>query len=184
MLLSDTNFKYVRHFFLVLSCFLFLSCCAHVQRREIEVTAYCGCKKCCGWTRGSWKYLKLNFWNRYYASGPDKGARYHGRTASGKKPRAYNPGLVSTDSVKHPWMIPVRVVFFWLIFPHPGTIAADTDYYPFGTLMYVPGYGKGVVEDRGSAIKGANRVDIFYRTHRRALKWGRQRRTVKIKLQR
>jgi 3D (Asp-Asp-Asp) domain-containing protein len=81
-------------------------------------------------------------------------------------------------------MIPVRVVFFWLILPYPGTIAADTNYYPFGAVMYIPEYGKGVVEDRGSAIKGENRVDIFYRSHRRALKWGRQKRTVKIKLQR
>jgi 3D (Asp-Asp-Asp) domain-containing protein len=81
-------------------------------------------------------------------------------------------------------MIPVRVVFFWFILPYPGTIATDTNYYPFGTVMYIPEYGKGVVEDRGSAIKGENRVDIFYRSHRRALKWGRQKRTVKIKLQR
>ena len=30
-----------------------------------------------------------------------------------------------------------------------GTIAADTRRYPFGTIMYVPGYGYGRVEDRG-----------------------------------
>ena len=35
-----------------------------------------------------------------------------------------------------------------------GTIAADTSIYPFGTIMYVPGYGYGRVEDVGSAIKG------------------------------
>ena len=132
MLPGCSNLKYVRYFYLLLFCMLFFTCCAHVQKREMEVTAYCGCKKCCSWTRGNWKYLKLNFWNRYYVSGPDKGARYRGRTASGTKPREYNPGLVSIDSVKHPWMIPVRIVFFWLIFPYPGTIAADTNYYPFG----------------------------------------------------
>ena len=147
----------------------------------MEATAYCGCKKCCGWTRGSWKYLKLNFWNRYYVSGPDRGKKYSGRTASGTKPREYNPGLFSLDSLTRPWMIPVRVVCFWLILPHSGTIAADTKYYPFGTVMKVPGYGRGVVEDRGSAIKGPDRIDVYMRSHRRALKWGRKKLKVGIK---
>lgn len=177
------NITYVTQIALVIFCALFFSCCAHIQKQRVEVTAYCGCKKCCGWTRGRWRYLKLNFWNRYYVSGPDRGAHYHGLTASGTKPREYDPGLVSIDSVKHPWMIPVRLVLFpWLLLPHPGTIAADTQYYPFGTIMYVPGYGKGFVEDRGSAIKGPHRADIFFRSHRKAQKWGRQKLTVKIKM--
>jgi 3D (Asp-Asp-Asp) domain-containing protein len=60
----------------------------------------------------------------------------------------------------------------------PGTIAADTARYPFGTIMYVPGYGYGRVEDRGGDIKG-NRLDLYFRSHREALAWGRQR--VKVK---
>ena len=59
-----------------------------------------------------------------------------------------------------------------------GTIAADTKYYPFGTVMYVPGYGYGVVEDRGGAIKGPNRIDLWYPSHKQALNWGRK--TVKV----
>ena len=62
-----------------------------------------------------------------------------------------------------------------------GTIAADTKYYSFGTKMYVPGYGWGVIEDRGGAMKGPDRLDLFYRSHNRANKWGRQHVTVKIK---
>jgi 3D (Asp-Asp-Asp) domain-containing protein len=65
--------------------------------------------------------------------------------------------------------------------PHPGTIAADTDYYPFGTAMYIPGYGKGIIEDRGSAIKGPDRIDLFFDSHGKALKWGRQKLNVEIK---
>ncbi len=61
----------------------------------------------------------------------------------------------------------------------PGTIAADTRIYPFGTIMYVEGYGYGRVEDRGGAIKGQH-VDLFFRTHQQALNWGRQVRTVKV----
>ncbi|MFA5689268.1 MAG: 3D domain-containing protein [Kiritimatiellales bacterium] len=61
-----------------------------------------------------------------------------------------------------------------------GTIAADTHYYPFGTIMYVPGYGYGRVEDTGGAIKGPSRIDLFYRTHDRALKWGRKKINVVV----
>ena len=54
-----------------------------------------------------------------------------------------------------------------------GTIAADTRLYPFGTKMYVPGYGWGEVHDVGSAIKG-NHIDVFFHSRKDALKWGRQ----------
>ncbi|MBN2282513.1 MAG: 3D domain-containing protein [Deltaproteobacteria bacterium] len=54
----------------------------------------------------------------------------------------------------------------------PGTIAADPK-YPFGTRMYVPGYGWGVVHDRGTAIQG-DHIDIFFRSHDDALEWGRK----------
>jgi len=63
---------------------------------------------------------------------------------------------------------------------HKGTIAADRHYYPFGTVMYVPGYGYGRVEDTGSAIKGPARIDLFYGSHQSALEWGRQRVPVKV----
>jgi 3D (Asp-Asp-Asp) domain-containing protein len=62
-----------------------------------------------------------------------------------------------------------------------GTIAADTRYYPYGTVMKIPGYGKGVVEDRGSAIKGPRRIDVYLSSRRKALKWGKQTLTVKVK---
>lgn len=61
----------------------------------------------------------------------------------------------------------------------PGTIAADTRVFPFGTIMYVPGYGYGVVEDRGGAIRG-QKIDLYFRTHQEALEWGRQHHDVKV----
>lgn len=60
-----------------------------------------------------------------------------------------------------------------------GTIAADTSRYPFGTIMFVPGYGYGRVEDRGAAIKGET-IDVFFRSHSDALEWGRQRLQVRV----
>ena len=56
----------------------------------------------------------------------------------------------------------------------PGTIAADTSVFPFGTVLYVPGYGYGRVEDRGSSMVG-NKIDLYFPSHRQALAWGRKR---------
>ncbi|MFD1361447.1 3D domain-containing protein [Lentibacillus salinarum] len=44
-----------------------------------------------------------------------------------------------------------------------STIAADLDIYPIGTIMYIPGYGYGVVADKGGAING-NKIDLYYDT--------------------
>lgn len=44
-----------------------------------------------------------------------------------------------------------------------STIAADLDVFPLGTILWIPGYGYGVVADKGGAIKG-NRLDLYYET--------------------
>lgn len=159
-----------------------MGCATTVPRTRImEVTAYCGCGECCSWTRGSWKFLKLDFWNRYVSAGKSKGRSYSGLTANGSKPREPYPGLFSLDSLKRPWVIPFRIVFFpWLLLPQDGTIAADTNFYKFGTRIYVPGYGMGIVEDRGGAIKGTSRLDLYYDSHRDARRWGRRKIRVRF----
>ncbi len=177
--------KYCRIFTSLLPFFIvlfFLSGCAKPPvGRVMEVTAYCGCSSCCGWERGSYLYLKLDFWNKYVSKGPRAGGYYTGQTASGTYPHEQEEGLFSMDSVHRPWMIPVRTIFFpWYLLSEDGTIAADTKYYPFGTRMYVPGYGWGIVEDRGSAIKGPDRIDLYFDSHGDALKWGRRRVRVTI----
>lgn len=159
---------------------LLFSGCAAQQTKTLETTAYCGCGECCDWERGSWKYLKLNFWDRYISEGSREGQIYSGLTADGSKPNEPSPGLFSFDTVTHPWMLPFRLVLPWLWFPEYGTIAADTRHYAFGTLMYVPGYGWGRVEDRGGAIKGPRRIDLYFNSHRSALQWGRQTKEVTI----
>lgn len=143
-------------------------------KRPMEITAYCACSTCTDWHRGRWHYLKLDFWNRYVSKGPDKGRPYTGRTARGTKPREPHPGLFSGDTLTHPWKLPGRALFPWRWRARPGTVAADTRYYPFGTRLYIPGYGYGIVEDRGGAIKGPKRLDLYYRSHRAARRWGRQ----------
>ena len=61
----------------------------------------------------------------------------------------------------------------------PGTLAADTSIFPFGTIIYIPGYGYGRVEDRGGDITGY-RLDLFYRTHGQALQHGKVKTRVKV----
>lgn len=62
---------------------------------------------------------------------------------------------------------------------------------PFRTVLYIPGYGKAVVQDRGGAIKAAgswykgkklryDRLDVYFPTHKEALKWGRKVLKVEI----
>lgn len=65
------------------------------------------------------------------------------------------------------------------VYARHGTVAADTTKLPFGTIVYVPGYGYGSVEDRGGAIKG-QRLDLWFPSHERALRWGRQKLQVKV----
>jgi 3D (Asp-Asp-Asp) domain-containing protein len=56
------------------------------------------------------------------------------------------------------------------------TLAVDTSVIPFGTKLVINGQIY-VAEDRGGAIKG-KRIDMFFYTHKEALKWGR--RTVEV----
>lgn len=42
-----------------------------------------------------------------------------------------------------------------------STIAADPAVFPIGSILFVPGYGYGVVADTGSAIKGNTSIYII-----------------------
>lgn len=44
-----------------------------------------------------------------------------------------------------------------------STIAADIEVFPLGTILYIPGYGYGVVADTGSAVKGMI-IDLYFET--------------------
>lgn len=159
----------------VLSTIFFLLSCTHYAKKEIVATSYCNCSKCCSWGRNF-----PDFWNRHYTAGPNKGDIYTGLTASGTRPREPYDGLLSFDTFLHPWALPHRLLLPWFWFAHDGTIAADTKHYPFGTRMFVPGYGWGRVEDRGSAIKGVDRIDLYKGSHKRALEWGKKKVTVEV----
>ncbi len=60
-----------------------------------------------------------------------------------------------------------------------GVAAVDTSVIPFGTKLYIPGYGVAVAADTGGAING-NRIDLCYNTLSEAYGWGRRNVTVYI----
>lgn len=115
---------------------------AKAVENKLLITAYCECRKCCGWER-TW------FGRAVYSSGPAKG-----------KPKKVGITASGTSAKK-------------------GTIAADLSIYPFKTIMYVPDYGYGRVEDCGGGIKG-NHIEVFFSSHKKALQWGKQTKWVKI----
>ncbi|MED4870591.1 3D domain-containing protein [Geobacillus stearothermophilus] len=61
-----------------------------------------------------------------------------------------------------------------------STIAADLSIFPIGTILFIPGYGFGVVADKGGAIKG-HHLDLYYETVEDVYKyWGKRKVQVYI----
>lgn len=61
-----------------------------------------------------------------------------------------------------------------------STIAADLSVFPIGTVLFIPGYGYGVVADKGGAIKG-NKLDLYYDTVDEVYEeWGKRTLEVSI----
>jgi len=55
-----------------------------------------------------------------------------------------------------------------------STIAADLRIFPLGTVLYIPGYGYGVVADKGGAIRG-HKIDLYFETKQDVFKqWGKK----------
>ncbi|MCF6138522.1 3D domain-containing protein [Pseudalkalibacillus berkeleyi] len=61
-----------------------------------------------------------------------------------------------------------------------STIAADPKVFPIGSVLWIPGYGFGVVADTGSAIK-KKKIDLYYETVEDVYeKWGKKKLEVYI----
>ncbi len=67
--------------------------------------------------------------------------------------------------------------------PKLGTIAVNPKIIPYGTKLYVPGYGYGVAEDTGAFrnYDGGTRmqIDVFLDTEKECRRWGKKR-NVKV----
>jgi 3D (Asp-Asp-Asp) domain-containing protein len=91
--------------------------------KEMIITAYCPCMKCCG--------------------------KSDGITANGTKAK------------------------------QGRTIAVDPRYIPYGTEVVIDGHTY-IAEDCGGAIKGNNKIDLFFDSHSEALAFGKQTKIVKV----
>jgi 3D (Asp-Asp-Asp) domain-containing protein len=62
-----------------------------------------------------------------------------------------------------------------------GRIAVDPDTIPFGSKVFIPGYGWAIADDTGGAIKG-NRIDLGYGRNegKAALAYGRQKHQIHV----
>ncbi|WP_438347263.1 3D domain-containing protein [Paenibacillus sp. FA6] len=61
-----------------------------------------------------------------------------------------------------------------------STIAADPKVFPLGSVLYIPGYGYGIVADTGSAIKG-DKIDLYFATTKQVYKeWGKKDVSVQV----
>ncbi len=63
--------------------------------------------------------------------------------------------------------------------PAQGKLIAAPKSIPFGTRIFVPGYGVATVQDRGKAIRG-DRLDVLFETHAEAVRFGRRKVTVLV----
>ena len=64
--------------------------------------------------------------------------------------------------------------------PTRGMCAVNRSMIPYGTVLYIPGYGYAVAEDTGSG-KGdlVYSIDVYMDTRNECLQWGRKR-NVKV----
>jgi 3D (Asp-Asp-Asp) domain-containing protein len=60
-----------------------------------------------------------------------------------------------------------------------GVAAVDPSFIPFGTPLYIDGYGYAIAADRGSAIQ-EDRIDLCYNTYQEAIMFGRKKVKVYI----
>ena len=62
---------------------------------------------------------------------------------------------------------------------HYGTCAVDPSVIPYGTKLYVEGYGTAVANDCGGAVKG-HIIDLYMRSTKECFQWGRRNKKVYV----
>ena len=67
-------------------------------------------------------------------------------------------------------------------YPSRGMVAVNPDRIPYGTLLYVPGYGYAKAEDTGGAVCSYDgmQIEVLMDTYEEAMNWGVRYMEVKI----
>jgi 3D (Asp-Asp-Asp) domain-containing protein len=89
---------------------------------------------------------------------------------------APEPEVMIFEATAYTWTGNQTATGTW---PSRGTIAVDPAIIPLGTRLYVEGYGEGIAEDTGGAIKGEI-LDLYMESKNEALLWGRRQVEVRI----
>jgi 3D (Asp-Asp-Asp) domain-containing protein len=93
-------------------------------------------------------------------------------------------GAARAGGSQTPYVLQVDAVAYYLpgrtalgIPVRKGVVAVDPRLIPLGTRLHVPGYGRGIAADVGTAVKGRI-IDLWFPSTKAARSWGR--RTVHI----
>lgn len=65
------------------------------------------------------------------------------------------------------------------VYPKEGVTVAASRSIPFGTKIHIDGVGHRVVQDR-LAKRYDSRIDVYFASHKDALKFGKQKRVVQF----
>ncbi|WP_286138269.1 3D domain-containing protein [Bacillus sp. AFS055030] len=105
-------------------------------------------------------------WNNYKKITVTATGYTAGRESTGKSPKDHSYGITYSG-------VEVKRDLF-------STIAADLNVFPIGTILFIPGYGYGVVADKGAAVKG-NHLDLYFQTVGDVFEhWGKKKLNVYI----
>lgn len=69
--------------------------------------------------------------------------------------------------------------------PGKAYAAADPTRIPYGTIVYIPGYGEVEIQDTGGNLRADKenlRIDVYFDSHDEAIQWGRKNLDVRIVL--
>ena len=92
------------------------------------------------------------------------------------EPPEPEPETVTFEATAYTWTGYRTATGTW---PSRGTVAADPNVIPLGSVLYVEGYGPAVAADTGGDIKG-QRVDLYMDSYEEAIQFGRREVQVEV----
>ena len=81
---------------------------------------------------------------------------------------------------KNPWDKGYGITATGTVATEGRTIAVSPSVIPYGSQVYIEGYGWYIAEDCGGAIKG-KKIDVFVASHHKALQLGKKKAVVWVR---